>query len=165
MSISYFSGFQTSFGLSLSHSIYFNIQFTGDVKGYVISVTLRLFTSWKGDYPLYIFTLKRSSLEYNELITHRYPLIPKRNNTQWQTIQIPLGKFPIVFNDYVAIGMQDKSDTNQIYAVNSTISINGKNVTNNTTDVRMRFSQKFYGVAFMYTVFPYGRRLFYKVYF
>jgi len=147
---------EASFGLSLSHSLYYNVYHISEVKGYVISVALRLFTSWEGDNPLYLFAISTYS-GYN--ITHRYPLNPKRNNTEWQIIEIPPRKFPIFVDYHLAIGMQDHSDTNQIYAVKSKVSIHGENITNSTE--KFKAVGSFYSVAFIYTVFRNGKRIFY----
>ncbi|CAF4933967.1 unnamed protein product, partial [Rotaria sp. Silwood2] len=70
--ISEFDGYGDSVGLSLSNSLYYNIQHLTPVQGYVVSVSLRLFTSWKGDDPLYLFAI--SSYLLNHQIEHRYPL-------------------------------------------------------------------------------------------
>jgi hypothetical protein len=155
--ITEFYGYQ-SFGFSLSHSIYFNVYRIGEIQGYVTSVTLRLFTDWKGDNPLYIFAINQLSTRHCE-ITHRYPIIPKRNNIECQTIQIHLQIFPIFNNNFIAIGMQDESNTNQIYAVKAPISIGGENITNDTRYFYIKGNEGLYGIAFMYTVFPNGKKV------
>ncbi|CAF4620767.1 unnamed protein product [Rotaria sp. Silwood2] len=148
--ISEFDGYGDSVGLSLSNSLYYNIQHLTPVQGYVVSVSLRLFTSWKGDDPLYLFAI--SSYLLNHQIEHRYPVVPERNNTEWQTIEIPFGKFPLFINNHLAIGMQNFSETNQIYSVRSALSIHGQNITHTTINVFPKATTGFHGVAFTYTL-------------
>ncbi|CAF2710297.1 unnamed protein product [Rotaria sp. Silwood2] len=94
------------------------------------------------------------------VISHRYPVVPERNNTEWQTIEIPFGKFPLFINDHLALGMQHFSETNQIYSVRSAISIHGKNITNTTTKVCPQATADFYGAAFTYTLVEDRKRIF-----
>jgi hypothetical protein len=153
-----FNGSETPVGLLLNHSLYFNLVSLNRVQGYVINVTLRLFTNWEGDKPLYIFALKRMSRDYVEIM-HRYPVIPERNNTQRQTIAIPFGEFPIDTGHFVGVGMQDRSDTNQICAANSVVSFCEINITNNTRYITLKFNKFFQGVAFIYSTVRNGKTI------
>ncbi|CAF1200488.1 unnamed protein product [Rotaria sp. Silwood1] len=148
--ISEFFGYDESAGLSLSNSIYYNVPHITYVQGYVVSVSLRLFTSWEGDDPLYIFAISKYLVTHQ--LAYRYPIVPERNNTEWQTIEIPFGEFRLFLHDHLAIGMQSFSETNQIYSVRSVFSIHGKNVTNTTTHVFPQAATGFYGAAFTFTV-------------
>jgi len=125
-------------------------------EGYVINVRLRLFTNWEGDHPLYIYAISRFPLHPN--ITHRYPLIPQRNNTEWQTIEIPSRKFPLSSYTHLAIGMQDNTDTNQIYAVKAPLPMYGGNMTNDTNIVHSQLLEDYYGAAFTFSVFKNGKK-------
>ncbi len=129
-------------------------------KGYVISVSLRLFTNWEGDNPLYIYALSLSS--HHPTITHRYPLIPQRNNTEWQTIEIPSREVPLSSLGNLAIGMQDNSGTNQIYAVKSVLPMYAGNITSETNIVDSQSSNDSYGAAFNFTILKNGKKMFYQ---
>jgi hypothetical protein len=155
-SLSMFNISETPVGFSLSHSLYFNVVSLSEFQGYVTNISLRLFTNWEGDNPLYIFALKQISLSSAEII-HRYPVIPQTNNTQWQTIDIPFGEFPISTGYLIGAGMQDRSDTNQIFAVNSVISFYDVDITNNTRDINLKV-KFFQGIAFVYTAVKNGKK-------
>jgi hypothetical protein len=131
-------------------------------NGYVINVSLRLFTNWEGDNPLYIYSISRFPLDPK--ISHRYPLIPQRNNTEWQTIEIPSGKFPLSSYSHLAIGMQDNSDTNQIYAVKAPLPMYGGNITSDTNIVYSQLLNDYYGAAFTFTLFKNGKKMFYQAF-
>ncbi|CAF3768217.1 unnamed protein product [Rotaria sordida] len=148
--ISDFHEYDESIGLSLSHSLYYNILHLTLVQGFVVNVSLRLFTSWEGDDPLYLFSISKYHIDHR--IAYRYPVVPERNNTEWQIIEIPFGVFPLFVYDHLAIGMQDTSKTNQIYSIRSTIAIHGKNIMNNTMDVYPQSMPDTYGAAFTYTL-------------
>lgn len=91
-------------------------------------------------------------------IYDRYPLQPQSDTTDWQTIDIPLGEFRIGDYNSLAIGMQDNAGKNQIYAVRSTVSIHGRNVTSESKSVFPQTTGGFYGVAFTYTVVRDGKQ-------
>jgi len=129
-------------------------------KGYVISVSLRLFTNWDGDNPLYIYAISR--FPSDPTITHRYPLIPQRNNTEWQTIEIPSRQFPLSSMNNLAIGMQDNSVTNQIYAVKAVLPMYGGNITSDTNIVHSQVLEDYYGAAFTFTLLKNGKKMFYQ---
>jgi hypothetical protein len=147
---------ETPVGFSLNHSLYFNVVSLSEFQGYVTNISLRLFTNWEGDNPLYIFALEQISLSSAE-IAHRYPVIPQTNNTQWQTIDIPFGEFPISTGYLIGVGMQDRSDTNQIYTRYSVVSLYDVNITNNTRDITFKYNF-FQGVAFDYTAVKNGKK-------
>ncbi|CAF2914942.1 unnamed protein product [Rotaria sp. Silwood2] len=161
--ISDFNGYDNFVGLTLSNSMYYNVQHLTLVQGYIVSVSLRLFSSWEGDDPLYLFAISKYFLDHQ--IAHRYPVVPERNNTEWQTIEIPYGKFPLLINDHLAIGMQSYSETNQIYSIRSAISIHGKNITNTTMKVHPQAITGFYGAAFTFILVQDRKRIFNKTFF
>lgn len=144
---------QTSLGLSLGHTLYYNLVNPNKIQGYVTNVTLRLFTSWEGDNPLYIYAMMPYSLSYIEIL-HRYPVIPEQNNTEWQSISIPIGEFPLDTGLHVGVGMQDRSDTNFISAALGSRAIYEVNITNITDRISLQKTKLSYGVQFIYAVTP-----------
>ncbi|CAF2076741.1 unnamed protein product [Rotaria magnacalcarata] len=147
--VSDFFGYESSSGIPLNHSLYYNFDQMSAVDGYLLNITLRLFASWEGDDPLYIFAVSAYFLQHE--IIHRYPVMPETNNTEWQTIEISFRSFPVFKNTLLAIGMQTSSPTNRIYAVRSTMSIHGKDITDSKTQFIPRRTESFYGIAFTYT--------------
>lgn len=154
--ISEFSWYSNDYGLSLSHSLYINFKQTNWYTGFVIKLYLRLYSSWEGEKPLYLFAVAVNYLDY--LITHRYPVTPESNNTEWQTINIPHGKFPLLRGYFLAIGMQDSSGTNKLYGVRSDLSINGKNITKDEVRFEPVLTAGHFGAAFTYSVVYDGNR-------
>ncbi|CAF1619313.1 unnamed protein product [Rotaria magnacalcarata] len=158
--VSDFFGYESSSGIPLNHSLYYNFDQMSAVDGYLLNITLRLFASWEGDDPLYIFAVSAYFLQHE--IIHRYPVMPETNNTEWQTIEISFRSFPVFKNTLLAIGMQTSSPTNRIYAVRSTMSIRGKDITDSKTQFIPRRTESFYGIAFTYTAIEDGKRISYK---
>lgn len=135
----------------MNHSLYSNVPHDSSFDGYLTSVTFRLYTNWEGNDPLYVYALKSYAFTVDQ-ITYRYPIIPHRNTTQWQTISIPCGQFSVQKSSHIAVGMQDGSTNNQIFATRSSLSIHGKNITNNTKQIALQSTQNFLGVALVYSV-------------
>ncbi|CAF3476738.1 unnamed protein product [Rotaria sp. Silwood1] len=123
----------TTIGRSLGNTIYYNPNMPSGHNGYISSVSFRLFTNWKGTASLYLFIIRTVLLVHT--ILHRYAINPQKNTTQWQTFNIPSGALPIMPQNLLAVGMQDSSDTNQIYTVKSAIGMSGTNINGNTTKV------------------------------
>jgi hypothetical protein len=116
-------------------------------RGYVSSVYLRLFTNWSGNAPLYVFIIELDGS--NKLgLKQRYVIQPQRDTTDWQIIDIPSYELPISVGNLLAIGMQDSSNTNQIYEVKSDAQgtvrgFLGKNINASTTLVDLDASYSF----------------------
>lgn len=144
---------QTHRGLSLNQTLYYNLVNPNTIQGYVTSVTLRLFSNWKGNDPLYIYVMFPYSLNYIEIL-YRYPVIPERNNTDWHNISIPTGDFPLDSGYYVGVGMQDRSSTNLISAVLNGRAIYEVNITKITDRISLKQTKLSYGASFIYTVTP-----------
>lgn len=138
-------------GLSLSQTLYYNLVVPNNIQGYLTNVTLRLFTNWEGEHPLYIYAMIPFSHNFIEIL-YRYPLIPQRNNTQWQTISVPPGEFPMNIGIYIGVGMQDRSDTNFIYAAIAARAIYEVNITNTTDRITLKQTKITCGAAFLYQV-------------
>lgn len=131
--------------------MYYNIVAPNNIQGYLANVTLRLFTNWEGEHPLYIYAMVPFS--YNSIeILYRYALIPESNNTQWQTIPIPPGEFPMKSGIYIGIGMQDRSDTNFIYAAMTARAIYEVNITNMTDRISLKQTKITCGATIVYDV-------------
>ena len=142
----------TSISLSLNHTLYSNVPHGISVrKGDITSVTFRLYTNWEGDDPLYLYALKNHGFALDH-ITHRYPMFPQRNTTQWQTIDIPCGQYPIYQGYHVAVGMQDDNSVNQIFGLRLPLGIHGTNITDSTTEVIIKAIKGFQSAAFIYAV-------------
>lgn len=139
-----------TFGHPLGNSLYCNTGYSNRAKGYVTSVNLRLFTEWKDDRPLYLFTIPMATSDAYR-IRYRYAIQPQRNTTEWQTIKISSRGLPIFFLDFLAIGMQDSSNTAQIYTIKSPLMVSAANITENTTNFMLKPDLGI-GVAFGYTV-------------
>ncbi|UJR32767.1 hypothetical protein I4U23_020227 [Adineta vaga] len=123
-----------------------NISHFGNYQSFGLSLSHSMYTNIA--YPCFP----------SHYILQRYPFMPKRNTTDWQTINTPSGKFPVAQNHQLAIGMHDHSDTNEIHAVRSTISLHGRNITNKTKTVLAQNTEGFFGVAFIYTVVENGKK-------
>ncbi|UJR14314.1 hypothetical protein I4U23_001309 [Adineta vaga] len=122
--------YDISSGRSLGHALYTNPNIFSLAHGYVSHLYIRLFTYWYGNAPLYIFIIISGfPLE----IIHRYPVEPRRNTTEWQVISIPANILPINQHNLVGVGMQDESETNQIYGIRKTIGFGAMDITKNTT--------------------------------
>jgi hypothetical protein len=137
-------------GLSLGNSLYLNTVQWCFANGSVVAVYLRLFTDWKDDTPLYLFTIP-ISVHNVYSIRDRYAIQPQRNTTDWQIIKIPSGALPIFLRDFLAIGMQESSTTGQIYAINSSLMLSGANINEYTTNFTAKGDLRT-GVAFSYTI-------------
>lgn len=135
----------------MNHTLYSNALHGISANGYITSITFRLYTNWEGDDPLYLYALKHIDVGLDQ-ITHRYPIFPQRNTTQWQTIHIPCGQFPIYQAYHVAIGMQDDSSGNQIFGLRLPLGIRGRNITNDTQQVLITSVFSFQSTAFIYTI-------------
>ena len=150
--------YERSYGRSLGNTLYINTDQYCCCNGYINSINLRLFTNWKDNVPLYLFII---AIGWSGLgIAHRYAIQPRRNTTEWQTIKIPSHVLPIFLGNFLAIGMQDSSNTNQIYVVKEIPGIIEKGINKNTTNVFPAGSYDS-GVAFGYVVVHNGRRMFY----
>jgi hypothetical protein len=148
-----------SCGRPLSKSLYFNFNMMNLVNGYVSSVSLRLFRNWEGNSLLYLFIIYVNNSYY---ISDRYAIQPQRNTTEWQIIKIPSREFPIFKGHFLAIGMQESSDTNQIYAIQSGFAVYGNvmNVNKDTIQIRLNHTASM-GIAYGYTVGYNDERKFY----
>jgi len=62
----------------------------------------------------------------------------------------------------LAIGMQDNSGTNQIYAVKSVLPMYAGNITNETNIVDSQGLNDSYGAAFNFTILKNGKKMFYQ---
>ncbi|CAF2075073.1 unnamed protein product [Rotaria magnacalcarata] len=134
-------------GRALGNVLYFNPALLCINAGYVSRVDFRLYTKWKETVPLYLFLITGSILEYK--ITHRYAVFPEKDTTEWQTISIPSPALPIEYGQFLALGMQDSSNTIQIYAVVpiSSIGVIVGNINENTTKFKALFD--YHGVPAM----------------
>jgi hypothetical protein len=150
--------YETSSGVSLSHSLYFNFDDRCRTQCYINSITLRLFTNWKDDGLLYLFIISEDLFDLK--ILRRYAIDPERNTTEWQTIEIPLYALPIVLGNFLAIGMQEYSDTNQIYIVKTIPGMSDTNINEDTTEIYPKFMSDTAGVALTYTVIENGMKIF-----
>ena len=149
---------QLLFGFPLNHSLYYDFSRLCPFNGSVTQIRFRLFNHWQGDHPLYIFIIQSfiiqsSAISYSQAqIIHRYPIIPKKNNTQWQIFNIPKGLLPIKDRYNVGIGMQDHiSHTNKIYAIQNTAGILSNNITNATIRIDRTWIANLTSIAFIYT--------------
>jgi hypothetical protein len=131
-------------------------------QGYISSVSFRLFTRWEGNEPLYLFTVSNNFL--SEEILRRYPIMPERDTTTWQTINTLSYKIPIFIGNYLGFGMQDSGNTNKIYAIKNKglAGVLAGNIHNYTTHISLNFTEYFGGVAFSYIVFQNGKKIFDK---
>ncbi|CAF2772663.1 unnamed protein product [Rotaria sp. Silwood2] len=143
-------------GQSLGNTIYYYPNLASRFSGYISSVSFRLFTNWEDTTSLYIFVI--SGVMFDHSITYRYAIKPQQNTTQWQTIKIPSRTLPIVYNNYLAVGMQDSSNTSQIYVVKSTIGMGGIDVNETTTKINLKIGFQM-APAFIYTVVYYDQTL------
>ncbi|CAF3920560.1 unnamed protein product [Rotaria sp. Silwood1] len=75
---------------------------------------------------------------------------------KWQTLKIPSRSLPIYVGKCLAVGMQDSSDTNQIYTVESGLAIWGLHITENLTRSFVQAAPGF-GIAFSYSVVQYSK--------
>ncbi len=144
-------------GRSLENSLYYNFMQLCRIDGYVSSVSLRLFSEWQGDASLYLFIISAGTV-YK--ISSRYPINPRRNTIEWQTIQIPSHALPVYLGNFLAIGMQESSGhTNQIYAVKSDYGFSATDINENTTILNLK-SDGSTSVAISFTLVYYGKRIF-----
>ncbi|CAF2570417.1 unnamed protein product [Rotaria sp. Silwood2] len=120
-----------TYSLQLGNKFYFNVDHVCRRTGYVSSVSFRLFTNWEGTASLYVFIISGFLTGY--AIKHRYGIKPQKYTTQWQTFEIPSRILPIELGQFLAIGMQDSSNTNKIYVVKSITAITGVNIKENIT--------------------------------
>jgi hypothetical protein len=146
--------YEQSFGRPLGNTLYTNTNQYCFYTGYVSSVYLRLFTNWTGNAPLYVFIIELG--ESGLGLKQRYVIQPQRDTTDWQMINIPSHELPISLGNLLAIGMQDSSNTNQIYAVKSdaqgpVMAFLGKNINASTTLVGLETSYSL-GFALGYTM-------------
>ena len=138
---------------SLDNAFYFNYKLLCQIDGFVVSINLRLYSEWKGHKPLFLFVISALT---GYRISHRFPVNPYSNTTQWQTIKIPSGAIPIRTGNLFGIGMHENSGTNnEIYAVEANDSAGVLGVHPNTTFISV--DRQKYGVAFGYTVAFRGR--------
>jgi len=145
-------------GRSLENSLYYDFIQLCPIDGYVSSVSLRLFSEWKGDASLYLFIISADTVY---TISSRYPINPRRNTTEWQTIQIPSHASPVYLGNFLAIGMQESSGhTNQIYAVKSDYGASATDINENTSILTVKSGQGT-GVAISFTLVYYGKRIFF----
>ena len=131
--------------------MYYNLVAPNNIQGYLANVTLRLFTNWEGEHPLYIYAMIPFSYNFIEIL-YRYPLIPERNNTRWQTISIPPGEFLMNIGTYIGVGMQDRSGTNFIYAAIASRAIYEVNITNMTSRISLKQTKITCGATILYEV-------------
>ncbi|CAF4956272.1 unnamed protein product [Rotaria sp. Silwood1] len=124
-------------GRSLGNTIYYNYYMPSRHNGYISSVRFRLFTNWEGTASLYLFIIYAVLLDHT--IVCRYAINPQKNTTQWQTFNIPSGALPIGSDEFLAVGMQDSSNTNQIYDVTPAVGMSGIKVTETTIKVDLYF--------------------------
>jgi len=155
--------YEQSFGHPLGNILYWNIDMYCFYDGYVSSVYLRLFTNWTGNAPLYVFIVGYGASGLG--LKQRYVIQPQRDTTDWQIINIPSDELPISVGNFLAIGMQDSSNTNQIYAVKSdaqgsVIGLLEKNINASTTLVSLGSSSSL-GFALGYTMVTTGKKIFY----
>ncbi|CAF4990352.1 unnamed protein product [Rotaria sp. Silwood1] len=146
--------YETNNGRRLGNNLYLNLEQASLTDGYVSSVSFRLFTNWEGTASLYLFVLWRYLTLYE--ILHRYAIKPQRNTTQWQTLKIPSRTLPIDVGNALAVGMQDSSDTNQIYIVKSGFTVWGSHITENLTKPFVQGISDF-GIAVSYSVVQYSK--------
>ncbi|CAF5218971.1 unnamed protein product, partial [Rotaria magnacalcarata] len=99
---------------ALGNVLYSNPNLLCLNAGYVNRVGFRLFTKWEETVPLYLFIISGLMLKHN--IAHRYAINPEKDATEWETISIPSHTLPKGYRQCLAIGMQDSSNTTQIYA-------------------------------------------------
>jgi hypothetical protein len=130
------------------------------VNGYVSSVSLRLFRNWKDNALLYVFILSSTTIEYN--IKNRYAISPQRNTTEWQTIKIPSHALPILMSDLLAIGMQESSNTSEIYTMKNDFFLSGNAININKYTMSFIPQTNFaVSIAYSYTVVHNGKKIFY----
>jgi len=146
--------YEQSFGRPLGNTLYANPNLYCCYDGYVSSVYLRLFTNWTGNAPLYVFIIELG--ESGLGLKQRYVIQSQRDTTDWQIINIPSHELPISLGNFLAIGMQDSSNTNQIYEVKSAaqkpvMGFIGKNINASTTLVGLEAIYSF-GFALGYTM-------------
>ncbi|CAF2154990.1 unnamed protein product [Rotaria magnacalcarata] len=106
---------------ALGNVLYSNPNLLCLNAGYVNRVGFRLFTKWEETVPLYLFIISGLMLKHN--IAHRYAINPEKDATEWETISIPSHTLPKGYRQCLAIGMQDSSNTTQIYAAVPALSI------------------------------------------
>jgi hypothetical protein len=155
--------YEQSSGHPLGNTLYWNDNLYCLHDGYVSSIYLRLFTNWTGNAPLYVFIMEASVSGLG--LKQRYVIQPQRHTTDWQIINIPSDELPISVRNFLAIGMQDSSNTNQIYGVKSAaqetvMGLLGKNVSPSTTLVDFEGSPSL-GFALGYTMVTTGKKIFY----
>ncbi|CAF3637906.1 unnamed protein product [Rotaria sordida] len=139
-------------GRQLGNRFHYNLKQVCRTNGYVNSVSFRLLTNWEGTASLYIFVLSESLIV--DKILYRYAINPQKNTTLWQTFKISSRTLPIHHGNFLGIGMQDSSNTNQIYVVKSIDGVTGININENTTMSDIKYLSM-RGVAFSYTVVQY----------
>lgn len=145
-----------TYGYSLGNTLYYNLKNKCQRTGYVHSVSLRLFNDWKGKGSLYLFVLSGLMLQHE--IINRYAIKFEKNTTQWQTIIIPFRKLPIKANNFLAIGMQENNNENQIYAIKQVNGMRGLNISENVTKINSKIRMN-ESVAFSFTVISYNKSI------
>ena len=121
-----------SSGRPLGNAFYSNEKLLTTIHGYVRHVYVRLFTPWQGHAPLYIYIIR---ITFPSFIKYRYPVEPQRDTTEWQLIDVSANMLPINCYESVGVGMEDSSDTNQIYGLKNTIGFGTKNGVKNITQI------------------------------
>ncbi|CAF0998877.1 unnamed protein product [Adineta ricciae] len=145
--------YESTYGYPLGNAVYVNLGHFNGANGSVVYLNLRLFTPWQGKAPLYIFAILINKMDIKSIV-QRYPVEPQRNTTDWQTIQIPLYALQIRTNTCLGIGMQNPSDRNKLYVINTLGTLFSKNITQHATNLELKADMRT-GVAFSFTVAQY----------
>lgn len=142
-------------GRPLGNIIYANPSFHTKNDCYIDYVNFRLFTNWQGTAPLYLCIL--SGFMFNFTLVSHYPITPKENTTEWQTIKIPTRQLRLKKSQLLAIGMLEQNDQNRIYfTIKNGYGYSWRNMTIN--DTKGSWEMDGNGVpAFTYSVVQYSK--------